>query len=125
MDKNSGWPGGLFLPNPTADKVVEFMSQYLALYGIPKRIRTDPENAFRSEKFREFCQENFISRKMCPIRVRRRIGKVERMIRTLNERLGTEKEIVQTKKIWALSRIFLPYDQEKKERIGNPFLNDT
>ena len=60
VDTPSGWPDALFLPNPTTDKVIEFLIEYIAKYGIPKRIRTDPGTVFRSGKFKSFCKEKFI-----------------------------------------------------------------
>ena len=73
-----------FLPNPSADKVVEFLLEYIAMNGIPKRIRTDPGTVFKGEKFQQFCKERFIQHINCLIRGHRGKGKVERMLRTLN-----------------------------------------
>ena len=37
----------MFLPNPSQDKVVEFLLEYIASNGIPKRIRTDSGTVFK------------------------------------------------------------------------------
>ena len=96
IDNNSGCPAAMFLPSPSADKVVEFLLDYIAMNGIPKRIRTDPGTVFTGAKNQQFCKERFIQHTMCPIRDHRGNGKVERMIRTLNERLRTNrKRLVQ------------------------------
>ena len=50
IDHISGWSEVLFLLNPTADKVVEFLNEYIAKHGFPKRVRTDPGTVFKSEK---------------------------------------------------------------------------
>ena len=50
VDNNSGWPAAKFLPNPSADKVVKFLLEYIATNGIPKTIRTDPGTVFKREK---------------------------------------------------------------------------
>ena len=92
VDNHSGWPDALFLTNPTADKVIEFLVEYLLKNGIPKRIRTDPRTAFKSEKFKTICKEKLIEHVICPVRDHRGNGKVERMIRTINERLRTNKK---------------------------------
>ena len=84
VDNNSGWPAAMFFSNPSADKVVEFLLEYIATNGIPKRIRTDPGTVFKGEKFQQFCKDI-----ICPIRDHRGNGKVERMIRILNKRLRT------------------------------------
>ena len=57
VDHSSGWPETLFLPNPTTDKVLEFLEEYIAQNSIPTMIRTDPGTAFKSGKFEEFCGE--------------------------------------------------------------------
>ena len=47
-----------FLPNPSADKVVEFLLEYIATNGSPKRIRTDPGTVFKGEKFQQFVKKD-------------------------------------------------------------------
>ena len=36
VDNHSGWPQAMFLPNPMAEKVIEFLTEYIATNGIPK-----------------------------------------------------------------------------------------
>ena len=38
VDNHSGWPDALFLPNPTTEKVIEFLTENIVRNGIPKRI---------------------------------------------------------------------------------------
>ena len=104
-DNNLGWRVAMFLPNPSADKVVEFLLEFIAMNGIPKTIRTDPGTVLKGEKFQQFCKEKFIQQTICPIRDHRENGKVERMIRTLNERLRTIRKIVVQKDTSGLSKI--------------------
>ena len=113
VDNNSGWPDAMFLPNPSAEKVVEFLVKYIATNGIPKRIRTDPGTVFKGEKFQQFCKERFIRHIICPIRDHRGNGKVERMIRTVNERLRTNRKIVVQKDTSGLSNILFALRTEK------------
>ena len=86
VDSKSGWPDAKFLRAPTTSKVIEFLTNYIANNGIPRRIRTDPGTAFKSEKFQKFCRKYFIEHIICPIYDHRGNGKVERLIRTINER---------------------------------------
>ena len=58
VDNNLGWPHALFLPNPTAEKVIEFLTEYIAINGISKRIRTDPGTVFNSENLNSFVPKN-------------------------------------------------------------------
>ena len=113
VDNNSGWPDVMFLPNPSAEKVVEFLLEYIATNGISKRTRTDPGTVFEGEKFQQFFEERFIQHVICPIRDHRGNGKVERTIRTLNERLRTNRKIVVEKDTSALSIILFALRTEK------------
>ena len=113
VDNYSAWPDALFLPNPTTDKVIEFLLEYIAKNGIPKRIRTDPGTAFKSEKFKAFCKEKFIDHVVCPVRDHKGNGKVEGMIRTINERLRTNTKILFSKDKSGISNILFDLRSEK------------
>ena len=105
VDNNSGWPEALFLTNPTTKRVLEFLAEYIAQHGIPQSMRTDPGTAFKSEKFKQFCRESFIKHIICPIKDHRGNGKVERMIRIINERLRVNNKVVLERRNKNLSRI--------------------
>ena len=89
------------------------MLEYIAANGLPKRIRTDPGTVFKSEKFKQFCSDNFIDHVICPVRDHRGNGKVERMIRTINERLRINKEVVISKEKTGISKILFALRSEK------------
>ena len=57
-DKNS-WPEAEFLHNPTTDNVIEFLHKRITIFGVSRRIRTNLESPFCSERFRQFCREFF------------------------------------------------------------------
>ena len=57
IDHFSNWPDARFLHRPTTKKVIEFLKQYIAQYGVPRKIRTDPGTVFVKEAFAEFCRE--------------------------------------------------------------------
>ena len=94
VDNFSAWPDALFLHKPTTKKVIEFSKNYIAQYGIPEQIISDPGTVFTSEEFREFCRQFQIKHVTCSVRDHRGNGKIERLIRTINERLRTNKNIV-------------------------------
>ena len=75
---------------------------------VERRSRTDPGTAFESGKFEEFCREYYINHIICPVKDHRGNGKVERMIKTLNERLRTQKNVVLERRNNGL----LHYDQK-------------
>ena len=83
-----------FLRKPTAEKTFEFLTNYIARHGIPQVIRTDLATIFRSKQLKEFCKKRLIKHVECPIRDHRGNGKIERLIRSINERLRTNKEII-------------------------------
>ena len=112
VDHYSRWPEVLFLPNPTMKKILKFLHEYIAQNGVPKRIRTDTGTAFKSGKFEEFFRKNFIKHITCPVKDHRGNGNVERIIRTLNERLRTQKEVVLERKNKGLSKILLALRSE-------------
>ena len=47
-----------FLPNPTAETVIELLTENIAAHGIPKQIRTDPSAVFKSSTFKQFVMKN-------------------------------------------------------------------
>ena len=82
---------------------------------MPKKIRTDPGTVFTSEQFARFCTQFGIEHITCPVRDHRGNGKIERLIRTINERLRTNKQIIVTKDQSGLSEIFYALRVKKKK----------
>ena len=105
IDHYTGWPEAKFLRKPKTKKVIEFLQKYITRHGIPKTIRTDPATIFRSNKSKEFCKTWHIIHVECPLRDRRGNGKVERLIRTINELLRANKKMIITKDKIGLSEI--------------------
>ena len=58
------------------EKVIEFLKQYIAQYGVPKIIRTDPGTVFVSEAFAQFCKLFGIEQVKNPVRDHRGIEKI-------------------------------------------------
>ena len=103
-----------FLRAPTTRKVIEFLQRYIADNGIPKQIRTDPGTAFTSNEFKNFCEKYFIIHIKCPINDHKGNGKVERLIRTINERLRTNQNITLDKDNTGLSEMLYALRRAKK-----------
>ena len=121
IDHFSGWPEAKFLSKPTTDNVIEFLRNYISRHGIPKIIRTDPATIFRSRKFKEFCNKWLIKHIECPISDHRGNGKIERLIRTINERLRTNKEIVVKRDKSGLSEILFALRMNPSRTGKSPF----
>ena len=93
------------LPKSTTAVVIENLKSYIAKHGIPKTIQTDTATTFRSKRFEEFCGKRLIQHIECPIRHHRGNGKIERLIRTINERLRTNNKIIVSKDSSGISEI--------------------
>ena len=103
IDHLTGWPEAKFLRKPITEKVIEFLKNNIARHGIPQNIRTDPATIFRSKRFKAFCAKRQTRHIKCAIKDHRGNGKIERLIRTINERLRINKQIVLTKDQSSLS----------------------
>ena len=76
---------------------------------------------FTGKKFKNLCRKHGIRHILCPVRDHRGNGKVERMIRTLNERLRANKEVFLTKDHSGLSEIQFALRIAKKADNTSPF----
>ena len=121
IDHFSGWPDAKFLQRPTTKKVIEFLKQYIAQYGVPRKIRTDPGTVIVGEAFTQLCKQFGIEQVICPVRDHRGNGKIERLIRMINERLKANKQIVLTKDKSGLSEILYALRVNKKKDGKSPF----
>ena len=121
IDHFSRWSDAKFLHSPTTKKVVEFLNCYISRYGVPKAIRTDPGTVFVSEEFENFCKQFGIKHKTCPVRDHRGNGKIERLIRTINERLRTNNQIVVTKDKSGSAEILYALRISKEKDGKSPF----
>ena len=122
IDNFSAWADALFLHKPTTKKVIEFLKNYTSQYGIPKQIRSDPGTAFTSEEFKTFCRNFQINNVTCPVRDHRGNGKIEELIRIINERLRTNKNIVLKKDKSGLSELLYALRMGKKADGKSPTL---
>ena len=97
VDHFSGWPEAKVLRKPITENVIEFRKNYIARFGVPQTIRTDPVTIFRSKRFKEDCWKRLISHIECPVGDHRGNGKIERLIRTVIEMLRANKNVVVNK----------------------------
>ena len=121
IDNFSAWPDALFLHKPTTKKVIEFLKNYISQYGIPKQIRSDQGTVFTSEEFKTFCRNFQINHVTCPVRDHRGNGKIKRLIRAINERLRTNKNIVLKKDKSGLSENLYALRMREKADGTSPF----
>ena len=98
------------------EKAREYLKQYIAQYGVPKKIRTDQNTLFLSEAFTEFCEHFGMKHITCPHRDHWGNGKNVRLVRTINERLRTNMQIILSEVKSGLSEIL--YSLGKSEKDG-------
>ena len=98
------------------EKVREYLKQYIAQYGVPKKIRTDQNTLFLGEAFTEFCEHFEMKHITCPPRDHWGNGKNVRLVRTINERLRTNMQIILSEVKSGLSEIL--YSLGKSEKDG-------
>ena len=72
-------------------------------------------------KIQKFCEKHAIKHILCPIKDHRGNGKVERLIRTINERLRANKEVFLAKDYTGLSDILFALRTAKKADGKSPF----
>ena len=87
VDRFSKFPSAQITSSTSAKSIINFLSKYIALHGIPRTIRTDQVSGFISKEVREFCHEHNIKVIFSPVGDNRATGLVERLIRTIKERL--------------------------------------
>ena len=80
--------------NIKTDKVIEFLKKYNTRHAIPKSIRTDPATKFRSRSSKDFCRNRITNHVKFSIRDHWGNGEIERLIRTINERLRTNEKLI-------------------------------
>ena len=87
IDRFSKFPSAQITSSTSAKSIISFHSKYIPLHGIPRIIRTDQESGFIFKENREFCLEHNIKVIFSPVGDHRATGLVERLIRTIKERL--------------------------------------
>ena len=97
------------------------MKDYIAQYGKSRKIRTDPGTVFVSEAFAQFCNQFGIKHVKFPVRDHRGNGKIEIILRTINERLRANKQIISSKDITGLSELLYSLRVSKKKEGTFPF----
>ena len=121
IDHFSGWPDAKFLRCPTTKKVFEFLKRYIVQFGVSKKIRTDPVTVLVSEEFARFCKQFGIEHITCPVPDHRGNGKMERLIRPINERVRTNKQTLVPKGQSGLSEVLYALQISKKKDGSSPF----
>ena len=86
VDRFSKFRSAQIRSSTSAKPIINSLSKYIALHGIPRTIRTDQGSGFISKEVREFCHEHNLKVIFSPVGDHRATGLVERLIRTIKER---------------------------------------
>ena len=121
VDHFSGWSDAKVLHRPTTKEDIEFSKQYIAQYEVPKKKRRDPDTVFINEAFIQFFEQLGIKQITYPVRDHRVNGKIEQLIRTINEQLRLNKQFILSKDKSGLSAILYSLRISKKRDGKLPF----
>ena len=89
VDRFSRYPSAVVHTNCDTQTAIKFLNQHCKFHGIPRSIRSDQAQAFKSRAFEIFCKEKNIKLIFSPTHDHRASGMVERLIQTLKRRLAT------------------------------------
>ncbi len=73
---------------PTVASVLDILTQYTDLFGLPKHNRSDQGAVFTAHELKSWCRRHNVRQSFSPVADHRGTGLVERLIRTLRERAG-------------------------------------
>ena len=84
VDRFSKWPTAQICKNTDSRTVLKFLTKYCSDNGTPRSIRTDNGSCFKSNEYKESCNEENIKHIRCTPKLHTGTGQVERTIRTIN-----------------------------------------
>ena len=88
VDRFSRYPHAKAYHNCNTETAIEFLKSYMTFHGIPRSLRCDQAQAFKSKNFEIFGKDNNIKLILAPAGDHRGTGLVERMIKTIKRRLS-------------------------------------
>ena len=95
IDRFSKFPTAEVFDRANGDNILKFLQEYVLLHGIPRAIRLDQARCQTGQQIKTLCNQNNIQLIEAPIQDNRAIGLVERLIRTIKNRLACIKTAAQ------------------------------
>ena len=89
VDRFSRFLSAVVHPNCDATTAINFLQKYCEFHGIPRSLRCDQAQAFKSKIFEIYCKNKNIKLIFSPTNDHRATGMVERLIQTLKRRLAS------------------------------------
>ena len=87
VDRLSRHPHAKTFNNCDIKTAIDYLDSYCKVHGIPRCIRCDQAQAFKTREFEIYCKNNNIKLILAPAGDHRGTGMVERLIQTLKRRL--------------------------------------
>ena len=88
VDRYSRFPTAQVYKYCDTSTAIEYLEEYCKLHGIPRSLRGDQAQAFKSRDFNVHCKDNNIKLILAPAGDHRATGMVERLIQTIKRKLG-------------------------------------
>ena len=88
VDRFSRYPQAKVYHNYDTDTAIEYLEKYIKFHGIPRNIRCDQAQAFKSRQFEIFCNNHNIRLILAPAGDHRANGMIERLIQTIKRRIS-------------------------------------
>ena len=88
VDRFSRYPHAKVYHNCDTDTAIKYLEKYTKFHGIPRNIRCDQAQAFKSRQFEIFCNNHNIKLILAPAGDHRANGMIERLIQTIKRRLS-------------------------------------
>ena len=88
VDMYSRFPTAQVYKNCDASTAIEYLEEYCKVHGIPRSLRCEQAQAFKSRNFNVYCKDNNIKLILAPAGDHRATGMVERLIQTIKRKLG-------------------------------------
>ena len=113
------------MKNTNHDTVIAFLREYINVYGVPEKIKSDKGGAFISKEYKNFCNEYNIIRKYGTPNLHTGTGLVERTIQSLKNLIKANLEDTQNLReslneaLYVLR--FATHTQMKKTPFGQHF----
>ena len=83
VDKNSRWPGAKICKNTNHEIVILLLNEFINVYGVQKRTKSDKDGAFIAKEYKKFCRSQNIDRAHGTANLHTGTGLVERTIQSL------------------------------------------
>ena len=88
VDRYSRFPTAQVYNNCDATTAIDYLEEYCKFHGIPRSVRCDQAQAFKSRDFNVHCKSNNIKLILAPAGDHRATAMVERLIQTIKRKLG-------------------------------------